>query len=60
MERVYASVPTSIRFPADVLMRAVVPAKGTTRLKQIAQLWPYILIAMSLVGLVLRFYRGTF
>jgi hypothetical protein len=36
------------------LMRA-----ANSRIKRIADKWPYILIAISLVGLALKLYRGT-
>jgi hypothetical protein len=31
---------------------------GRTKLMRIAEFWPYILVAISIVGLALRLYRG--
>jgi hypothetical protein len=33
---------------------------SNSRIKQLADLWPYILLAISLVGLALKLYRGIF
>jgi hypothetical protein len=33
-------------------------AKDISRLKRMAELWPYILVALSIVGLALKLYRG--
>ena len=41
-------------------MSDITPAKEISRLKRIAKLWPYIVIAGSLLGLAVRVYRGTF
>ena len=41
-------------------MRSRVPAIGTTRLKRIGAFWPYILIVISILGLAIRIWRGTF
>jgi hypothetical protein len=40
-------------------MSGVTPASLSSRLKRIAELWPYILVVISIVGLALRVYRGT-
>ena len=43
---------------ADIPMRAVIPGRGTTSLRDITELWPCILIAVSLIGLAVRLYRS--
>jgi hypothetical protein len=40
-------------------MSTLTPARDSSRLKRIAELWPYILIALSIVGLALKLYRGA-
>ena len=32
---------------------------GISKFKQMAGLWPYVLLVLSLLGLALRLYRGT-
>jgi hypothetical protein len=34
-------------------------ASGSSRLKRIAEFWPHILLAISIVGLALKLYQGT-
>jgi hypothetical protein len=40
-------------------MSSVTPASGWSRLKRIAEFWPYILVAVSIIGLALKLYKGT-
>ena len=53
----FATIP--VRFVGVLPMSTHVPARDSSRLKQMAELWPYILIALSILGLALKLYRGT-
>jgi hypothetical protein len=44
------------RCPPDNPLSSLTPA---TRLKRIAELWPYILLPISILGLAVRVHRGT-
>ena len=40
-------------------MKLIRPLREESILKRLADLWPYILIAISIIGLVFRLFRGT-
>ena len=33
---------------------------GGSRLRRLAEMWPYILVAIAVIGVAIKVYRGTF